>query len=273
MESDISEFSFGFAVVNEICQKLPKLGFSASAAPFFPNLRQEKLRPYDVKIPTRGVPLFLQFKRSDKMFRRMKAKADEWDLYKTPYFRVNLYKRFHSDQHKNLQELAKKELYVCYVSPLFFKPFEFDQAYSNQQVVNESIFVHVNRLPPLPDDQTHYFTFLRGDDLRFWSKPVAIQGKFTGDFFLDKLVSVFKNKEALRKMDSEYLYDLRASILKIIGIDLPSQIKKQERDLIDDIVYLCRVYLGCEVIFIGLFDEEKPNNGSQHLSRIHFITL
>lgn len=158
MRATISEFSFGFAVTNEICQELSKLGFSA--APIFPNLRQEKNLGYDVEIPARGFPLFLQFKLSDKMFRC--RKADEWNLYKMHYFRVYLHKQSHSEQHRHLQELSKEGHYVCYVSPIFFEPFELDQAYRYRQVVNKSLFVNVDRLPALPDDELHYFTFLRG---------------------------------------------------------------------------------------------------------------
>lgn len=253
--SYVTEISFGSAVTNEICQVLSPYGFSG--APLFPNLRQEGHLGYDVKIPLRGFPLFLQFKLSDKMSNK---RAKEWRNYNAPYFRVHLHNRRHSNQHQLLQELAKEGHYVCYVAPLFLYQSDLDKAFRSNppQVVRNSMFIEVNRLPPLPDDRTHYFTFLRGDDLKFWSEPVNIEGKFTGDLFLDKLVSNLKLKESLRKMDLEYFHELRASILKIIGpIELPLENKKEERDPIDDIIYLCRVYLGCEVLFVGLSEREK----------------
>ena len=209
---------------------------------------------YDVKIPTRGFPLFLQFKLSDKMFRR--RRTDEWDLYETSYFRVYLHKRSHSEQHRLLQELANEGHYVCYVSPLFFEPSELDNAYRYRQVVRRSLFVKADRLPALPDDKTHYFTFLRGDDITFWSKPLPIKGKFIGENFLYNLVDILENTNDLYKIDTEYYYRLRAFLLKIIG---PKQLpldfnKKQDinENPVADVVYLCRAYLGCEVLLIGI---------------------
>ena len=257
MKATISEFSYGFAVTYEICQELSNLGFSA--APLFPNLKQEGSPGYgyDVKISL-GFPLFLQFKLSDQMKRR--RKADEWDFYKKSYFRVHLHKRSHSNQHQLLQELANKGHYVCYASPAFLKPPELDLAFLSRQVVKRSMFIDVNRLPQLPDNESHYYTFLKGDDLRFWSKPTTIDGKFTGEILLKNLIENLKTKEALQKIDSEYFYKLRTSLLETIGPrNLPLGFNKKQdmnEDPITDIVFLCRAYLGCEILFIGLSDRE-----------------
>lgn len=253
MNANFSEFSFGFAVTHEICQELLNCGFSA--APVFPTLRKEKHLGYDVKIPVRGFPLFLQFKLSEKLGKR----AREWKIYKAPYFRVHLSKKSHSMQHQNLQKLANKGkgYYVCYVSPLFIKLQELNRAFNSQQVVRQCMFINVNRLDPIRDNKTHYFTFLRGNDLKLWSEPVSIEGKFTGDVFLDKLAGVLENRDSLYKIDSDYLYELREYLLGIIGQrELPLDFKKTQEYVIDDIVYLCRVYFGCEVLFVGLSERE-----------------
>lgn len=258
MKATISEFSFGFAVTHELCQELSNLGFSA--APLFPNLKQEGSSGYgyDVKISL-GFPLFLQFKLSDMMIRR--RKPDEWNFYTKSYFRVHLHKRSHSNQHQLLQELANKGHYVCYASPIFLKPPELDQAFLSRQVVRRSMFINVNRLPQLPDNKSHYYTFLKGDDLKFWSKPLAIEGKFTGEIFLKNVIENLENREALSKIDLEYFYKLRTSLLETIGTrNLPLNFNKNQdidEDPITDIVFLCRAYLGCEVLFVGLSKREK----------------
>ena len=64
MKSDISEFSYGFALVNELADSV---GSGLRAAPLFPSLRQEARLGYDVKLDRPGLPLFLQFKLSDCM--------------------------------------------------------------------------------------------------------------------------------------------------------------------------------------------------------------
>lgn len=254
--SYVSEFSFGFALTHEICNELCNLGFSG--VPTFLNLREEGRKGYDVEIPVRGFPLFLQFKLSDKMSNK---RAKEWGDYNAPYFRVHLHNRRHSKQHQLLQKLATEGHYVCYVAPLFLYQSDLDKVFRSNppQVVRSSMFIEVNRLPPLPDDRNHYFTFLRGDDLKFWSEPVNIEGKFNGNLFLDKIVGNLKEKDSLHKMDLEYFHELRASILKIIG---PIELPLEERDPIEDIVYLCRVYLGCEILFVGLSDREKKSKES-----------
>lgn len=105
--------------------------------------------------------------------------------------------------------------------------------------------------------------FLGGDDLRFWSKPVTIEGKFIGDIFLDNLINVLENGNVLHKIDLEYFYGLRASLLKIIGPkQLPLDFNKKlnrDADPIADIAYLCRAYLGCEVLLIGSSDQKAAD--------------
>ena|SRR2546425_11388435 len=66
MRADISEFSFGYAVTEALAQRWrPNL----TAAPVFPSLLEEGKVGYDVKLQRRGVPIFLQFKVSERMVR------------------------------------------------------------------------------------------------------------------------------------------------------------------------------------------------------------
>ena len=248
MKPTISEFSYGFALTNEICNELSSLGFSG--APLLPNLRQEGKLGYDAKIPLKGFPIFIQFKLSDFMSNR---RAKEWNEYNSPYFRVHLHNRRHSNQHNLLQKLAQEGNYVCYVSPLFTKYTELNNAFLSKEVTKRSIFIEASRLPQLPDDKNHYLTFLKGNDLMFCSEPLHLEGKFTNDNFMNSLTSIFKFSDSLHTMDSEYFKKLRAKIIKIIGlINFP--LEKEKNDPIGDIIdiiYLCRVFFGCEILLIS----------------------
>jgi hypothetical protein len=66
MKSRFSEFSYGFAITNELVGLT-----SLRAAPIFPSLIEEGKQGigYDVMLDAPGIPLYLQFKRSDLMVR------------------------------------------------------------------------------------------------------------------------------------------------------------------------------------------------------------
>jgi hypothetical protein len=70
----ISEFSYGYALTEELANG--SLG-QLIAAHVFPSLIQEGRAGggYDVQLPFRGRPLFLQFKLSDSM---RTSRAREW---------------------------------------------------------------------------------------------------------------------------------------------------------------------------------------------------
>jgi hypothetical protein len=66
MNPDFSEFSYGYAVTEELVASLKA---TVVAAPIFPSLYEEgkKGGGYDVKIPLSGKPIFLQFKLSNHL--------------------------------------------------------------------------------------------------------------------------------------------------------------------------------------------------------------
>lgn len=73
MKPNISEFSYGYALTEELIRSMPQ---QLSAAPTFPSLIEED-RPgggYDVKLQYPFMPIFLQFKLSDHVKRRIARK-------------------------------------------------------------------------------------------------------------------------------------------------------------------------------------------------------
>lgn len=68
MKPNISEFSYGYALTDELVHAS---GITITGAPVFPSLYSEGQAGggWDVRIDRPGVPLFLQFKLSDKMKR------------------------------------------------------------------------------------------------------------------------------------------------------------------------------------------------------------
>jgi hypothetical protein len=134
MKPDISEFSYGFALTNEL---IDRYKLRSAGAPEFPSLYKEgKSGGYDVKLA--GILVFLQFKLSDCM---VKSSAGESDLLKVPYYRMHLRPLRHSAQHDLLLALERDdENLVYYAAPEFHKPNELSLAFTARSVSEKTAF-------------------------------------------------------------------------------------------------------------------------------------
>src|SRR5579863_6114902 len=132
MTPEISEFSYGFALTNEI------VGWaSLKAAPIFPSLIEEgkKGGGYDVKLDMPGVPLYLQFKRADCMTRRSAREIRKHEaLLSVPFYRFSITESGKSDQHTLLLALDDGTNEVFYAAPRFHELAEINQAWSASEV-------------------------------------------------------------------------------------------------------------------------------------------
>jgi len=152
----ISEFSYGYALTEELVTG--RLG-QLTAAPVFPSLISEGRAGggFDVKIPTRGLPMYLQFKLADYLSNR---RAREWNEWQTPYFRVHLHSRGKSDQHKLLIKLERKGNRVFYAAPCFHRLDQLNSAYLSNRVYDSTAFLSPLDIGPLQDDEEHYVAFI-----------------------------------------------------------------------------------------------------------------
>ena len=174
MKPEISEFSYGFALTNEL------VGWIAlSAAPVFPSLIEEGKTGggYDVKLDRPGVPLFLQFKRSHCMVRQSakehQAVVAAGGTLKVPYYRFPITDAATSDQHELLLALEDGSNFVFYAAPRFHKRNEINHAWTQNDVASRSLFVAPWAIGPL-DDAQHHVAF---DDRNTWlcSEPRALE--------------------------------------------------------------------------------------------------
>lgn len=170
----ISEFSYGFALTNEIVRWA-----ELSAAPLFPSLIAEggPGGGFDVKLDRPGAPLFLQFKRSECMTRRS---AREWKLVDgfggrltVPFYRFAITESLKSDQHELLLALDTSPNLVFYAAPRFHEIREINQAWQDAAVSARSVFVSPSEIGSLDEDR-HSVAF---DARRTWicSKPREIR--------------------------------------------------------------------------------------------------
>jgi hypothetical protein len=162
MTPEISEFSYGFALTNEIVGWAP-----ITAAPLFPSLIEEGKAGggYDVKLDMPAVPLYLQFKRADCMTRRSarEIRKDQLPL-SLPFYRFKITESGKSDQHELLLALDDGTSFVFYAAPRFHELTEINEAWNDNAVATRSIFVAPSRIGQL-DMQSHYVAY---DERRAW---------------------------------------------------------------------------------------------------------
>ena len=173
MRSAFSEFSYGYAVTEEL---LNWHGVGVTAVPFFPNLREEGHLGFDVRLDRPGVPLFLQFKLADGMERRSVMEIKDYRLnLSVPFFRMHLHRRDRSRQHELLLRLDQPGSDVYYVAPRFHRAAEFARMYRSHMVVDNSVFIRPSQIGMLRDNLSHHVSY-SSDGTRGWfcSEPTPL---------------------------------------------------------------------------------------------------
>jgi hypothetical protein len=174
MTPEISEFSYGFALTNELVGWAP-----LAAAPVFPSLIEEGKSGggYDVRLDMAGVALYLQFKRADCMKRRSAKEISAHGLsISLPFYRFKITETGKSDQHELLLALNEVEDLVFYAAPRFHELSEINEAWHANRVADGSIFVSPGAIGPL-DDESHHVAY---DEHNAWlcsePKPLDFLG-------------------------------------------------------------------------------------------------
>ncbi len=252
MKPDISEFSFGYALTEDLIRWN---GRPLTAAPVFPSLIKEGRAGggHDVRLDFKGIPLFLQFKLSHFM-KRGNATEFQYGLFNSPYYRMLLRPLRHSDQHNLLLELEYKGHEVYYVAPEFHLVAELNEAYVNQDVINRSVFIPPSAIGKLPDDKDHHVAFQSRGNAYLLSEPTQIEF-VTGKFFSERVYSRLRE----RLSDSYYLGDLIVPLSNQMLEIIRERRSIQELDLgifsdllpIQRVSYLARMFFNCEMFVVS----------------------
>lgn len=214
MSPDFSEFSYGYAVTEELVASNKA---TLAAAPLFPSLYQEGKAGggYDVKIPLKGTPVFLQFKLSDCLERK-NSKEYPKTIPNLPYYRMYLRPRNHSDQHKLLIELEKSGQSVFYIAPEFHLPSELNKFYLSKTVISHSAAFSPLDLRLLPDDEQHYVVFERGTAMGYFcsDSPIPVRKTSIKDGLRNLVLS--RNVQP-RELGEQGLRDISERMLEILS--------------------------------------------------------
>lgn len=244
MKPNISEFSYGYALTSELVEILKYKGVGA---PVFPSLKDEGTLGYDVKLP--GVPVFLQFKLSDRM---VSGAANEADLLGVPHFRMHLRPLRHSDQHDLLIALEAQGNAVFYACPEFTEPDELNDAYDKAQVLGRSMLLSPSAIGPL-DGGDHHVAFLPGAPVAYVCSEPRIAEREAGREALARAVAA--RTSVARVPTREYFAELSRELLALYALERPQAIDMQfgegvaPRDPRDTAALLAQSLFGCALLF------------------------
>lgn len=253
MRAMFSEFSFGFALTNELVERHRRL---LRRAPRLPSLRKEGSEGggYDVEIPMRGFPLFLQFKISEFM---MRSTAAEWSHFDKRYFRFQLHPLRHSRQHDLLVDLEERGNFVYYAAPAFFKAEDLNEAFSSRAVVDRTIFVRPSDIGRLPDEDGHCIAFRPGERFGYlfseFRKEVPIAAR--GHQFAEEIDFERRRRGRPPRLDEDFLTGLAQTMTDLVSAQVkfegfpPVEIA-MDLPPVARMGYLARTFFGAELLWI-----------------------
>jgi hypothetical protein len=262
MKPDISEFSYGYALTDEL---IHWHGTNMTAAPVFPSLYQEG-QPgggYDVMLRRPGLPLFLQFKLADRMVRKTAQEVKD-GFFSIPYYRMSIRPARHSEQHEMLLDLESIGNEVYYSAPAFHTPEELNDAYLNHNVKTRSLWLRPSTIGPLPDDYDHYVAFTIPGVPHFCSEARPLNTKGDFDEFTRHIEIAFRRsrKEAISKPN---LFET-AKRIRIIAekrSDISPELKQvsetalKQRHPLDVIAFYASVFMDCLFFIVNEKEMER----------------
>jgi hypothetical protein len=238
MDSEFTEFSYGFCLTREV---IDSAGGGLISAPEFPSLVSEG-QPgggYDVRLDF-GVFTYLQFKLSEYMFGEQSGQSDVIGL---PYYRFKLMPRWRSLQHDMLLELEATGELAYYVAPQFSLQTEFNAAFQSNQIIQSSLWVPPSAIGGISDFEDHFVVF--NDDATF----------FTSEPHRIKATPGIRALELMKghSRQSEDVWEIAAKLQQMIGnrdFHGPSLAnEKSPAEALKYISYVAHVFYHCEVFF------------------------
>lgn len=245
MRTEISDLSFGYAVIHEMARR------TKSDCPTC-SIKSVGSHPVDwdsliMEEMTFGFTVFFHFKGVEHM---VYPTAREWSTYGKAYYRAHIPRRSRSNVHKLLRRLADLEPHVYYALPLLSTQVELDRVFMYGNVLDNSLLIPVREVPNA-DDTDLFITFSTSSDLRIWPLDRPMRGDFLASSrFLqisdqlldDQSVSLLNKAYFTRQLAAMYsvLYGHGPEDMNLAGLD--------HEDLVFRIAYVSRIYFGCEPV-------------------------
>lgn len=258
MKSLISEFSYGYALTEELTNGSHG---GLTGAPIFPTQNQEGvIGGYDIHIPYTGIPIFLQFKLSEYLSRRS---AKEWTDFGGPYYRMQIRPTRFSDQQRLLVEWEALGNETFYVTPEFHRQSELNTFYLGNAIVDNSAFFSPSDIGLLPDEKDHYVVFARNNPIGWFhsSETRKTKKRFQKGEFEEYFISIVRERP--KELSLEFFQagnEHFIGFLEARGKEIDSIRRFERAQSISDkrtrndaallLSYLTRTYLDAELVII-----------------------
>lgn len=187
-----------------------------SAAPIFPSLIDEGADGggYDVKLELPGLPIFIQFKRSECIKIASGREIKRGANLLLPYYRFAVTASSDSNQHEMLLAWDVHPNEVFYAAPMFHTKPEFDHAFLNGEVRQRSFFVRPRDIGRFSDEKAHHVSF-DGTKCYRLSEPVEIPATGVAELERHFRATLEKEERSLRDQLPAILDSARAVRSKI----------------------------------------------------------
>ena len=253
MKSEFSEFSYGYAVLDEL---INWYGSPLDSVPEFPTTVAEASLGYDARISADGFALFLQFKVSDCMVKRTAFEATRGH-FDPPFYRMHLRRISKSRQHELLIELENDQHFVFYVAPGFHRMLELNNAYFSREIAAKSIWIRPSEIGGLPDTKDHHVSFKLPSNFVRYSEPKHLQGEYTIKSLITSLQSrehdierFVLTEQRIENLESRLLDLIRSHITGPEGWNIFPREISSTRNIgpIGRIAYLAHTFLDSEFL-------------------------
>jgi hypothetical protein len=248
MDIPISEITYGFSFV----ENLVRANVGKRIIPFFPTLREEALRGYDVRTRVAGKTRFYQFKIPKVMIRDNAIECLAPSNLVTPFLRMPLMRRLRSEQHNILVQLRARRQNVFYACPRLYEDEPFRRSYQLGRIHLDSAYINPADIGQITDDLQHevafepnsFYAWYRSDPRRIHILP-AETGLPSFDGGLDEAISLQDRAAADVVLIEDLLrqFDLRPEEFR------DTQSFYDRLQTVGKLVFLCRHVLGVQPMY------------------------
>jgi hypothetical protein len=270
MKAQFSEFSYGFAVTDEL---INWRGTNLTAAPYFPSLIREGKLGYDLRLNRPGIPLFIQFKRSEYIS-RLYVIANEFSVFSSPFYRMHITPLGISKQHDLLCDFEERGNEIYYVAPVFWKERDFNDIYISRTICDNSVFVSPLNIGRITDYDKHHISFQNVNGGYRFSDPVRLELPLNLKRISERIAKKLEIQRSQQKFGEDYWVRLNREIEEILQETrylvertlFPVDTLRNIKSPLERIALLSQIYFGSQ-FYIANFKEDLTNEGETETTR------
>lgn len=250
--AEFSETSFSFAFTRDLLNKLNPGG---QIAPYFPTTIDEANQGYDVGVSIRGQLLFFQYKIPEEITTYNGSYSNDFGV---PYFtvRIRRSRRNRPTQHDVLKRLAVSQPNVFYAMPAFARTEDLNRAFSQNNVINRSIWIAVSELGPFGfQGGPHQIVYRSSRYYRWHSSDHESENAKSAEEWISGIMTAIASQDSSR-IDNASVHNLLNLIQGLVGpFDQSPQINlSSDPDLATSIKalgYVTRMYLDTDLVVVA----------------------